>query len=317
MAIYINNGNTVSNIFVNVNGEKKKIISAWVQGIDTPKKVFGVSSTSNDSYDIAPTDAYSNWNYTLNDTSNIITLNYYKGSETDVIVYANYVIGGKNYKTQIKSNADNATAYSTRYMFNSYSQTNCQNIKTIKFSENIDTSNVTNMSFMFYNCANLTTLDISNLDTSNVINMNSLFNSCWKLTNIDVSNFDTSKVTTMENMFSGLHELTSLDLSNFDTSNVTNMKNMFYICPKLLHLDISSFDTSKVTDMASMFQECSSMTSLDLSHFDTSNVTNMNSMFSYCSALNSIYVTEGKWITSQANTSNMFYSCGTPSVTYK
>lgn len=301
-----------------------------------------------DPYETAPASAYSNWDYTLDDENGIITLNYYKGSETDVIVYANYVIGGKNYKTQIKSNADNATAYSTRYMFNSYSQTNCQNIKTIKFSENIDTSNVTNMSFMFYNCANLTTLDISNLDTSNVINMNSLFNSCWKLTNIDVSNFDTSKVTTMENMFSGLHELTSLDLSNFDTSNVTNMKNMFYICPKLLHLDISSFDTSKVTDMAGMFQGCSSMTSLDLSHFDTSNVTtmsnmfmrgltdhpmslttldlssfdtsnvtNMNSMFSYCSALNSIYVTEGKWITSQANTSNMFYSCGTSSVTYK
>ena len=61
----------------------------------------------------------------------------------------------------------------------------------------------------------------------------------------------------------------------------------------------------------------SSFISLDLSSFDTSNANDMTNMFNSCKKLKTIYVTEGKWVTSQANTSNMFYSCGTSSVTYK
>ena len=40
-------------------------------------------------------------------------------------------------------------------------------------------------------------------------------------------------------------------------------------------------------------------------------------MFSGCSALKTIYATNGKWITAQAETPKMFYCCGCSSVTYK
>ena len=66
-----------------------------------------------------------------------------------------------------------------------------------------------------------------------------------------------------------------------------------------------------------MFYGCSALTNLDLSSFDTSNVTKMNAMFQSCGVLATIYVTEGKWITSQAKTSSMFTNCGTSDVTYK
>ena len=46
----------------------------------------------------------------------------------------------------------------------------------------IDTSNVTNMNYMFGSCYNLTT--IPQLDTSNVTNMSSMFSSCNNLTTI-------------------------------------------------------------------------------------------------------------------------------------
>ena len=60
-----------------------------------------------------------------------------------------------------------------------------------------DTSEVTNMRWMFAGCSSLTSLDVSKFDTSNVTNMSGMFSSCGRLTSLDVSNFDTSKVTDM------------------------------------------------------------------------------------------------------------------------
>lgn len=308
-----------------------------------------------DPYKTAPANAYSNWNYTLDDTNNIITLNYYKGSETDVIVYANYVIGEKTYKTQLKSNKQGY--YESRtyaYMFNADSHpntatedtkfTNNEKIKSIKFSKNIDTSNVTGMGAMFYKCKSLTTIEgLGSFDTSNVTDMTFMFSGCESLDNLDISSFDTSNVTSMKNMFNVCKSLTNLDISHFNTSNVTEMSYMFSQCESLTTLNVNHFDTSKVTKMDGMFNGLSALTSLDVSHFDTSNVkdmgymfkmcsvlstldlssfdtrnaTAMRDMFNGCSNLTTIYVTEGKWSTSQASTSWMFSDCGTSAVTYK
>ena len=88
----------------------------------------------------------------------------------------------------------------------------------------------TNLSYMFYSCSNLTSLDLSWLDTSNVTDMTNMFAYCNSLTSLDLSNFDTSKVISMEYMVNGCSNLTSLDLSNWDTSKVTTMTQMFYGC---------------------------------------------------------------------------------------
>lgn len=66
-----------------------------------------------------------------------------------------------------------------------------------------DTSNITDMSYMFANCEALTTLDLSSFDTSNVTNMSYMFYNCYSLTTLDLSSFDTSKVTNTEGLFYG------------------------------------------------------------------------------------------------------------------
>ena len=86
---------------------------------------------------------------------------------------------------------------------------------------------------MFYNCSNLTTLDLSNWDTSNVTIMWNMFSNCTNLTQLDVSNFDTSSVTNMQTMFNGCSNLTILDVSNFNTSKVTDMSGIFRSCNNL------------------------------------------------------------------------------------
>lgn len=75
-----------------------------------------------------------------------------------------------------------------------------ENLKSVDLN-NFDTSNTTNMSFMFNRCSSLTILDVSPLDTSNVTKMNSMFGICYDLKEIDLSNFDTSKVIEMDSIF--------------------------------------------------------------------------------------------------------------------
>ena len=120
---------------------------------------------------------------------------------------------------------------------------------------------------------------LSQLDTSNVTDMSYMFFGMSSVTSLDVSSFDTSNVTTMSYMFFGMSSVTSLDVSSFDTSNVTTMSYMFYGMSSVTGLDVSNFDTSNVTTMGYMFKGMGSVTSLDLSNFDTSNVTDMTDMF--------------------------------------
>ena len=153
-----------------------------------------------------------------------------------------------------------------------------------------DTSNVTKMNGMFFNCKSLTSLDLSNFNTVNVTDIGSMFYGCNELSSLNLSNFNTSNVTNMNYMFYSSNKLISLDLSSFNTINVTSMNGMFFYCSSLTNLDLSSFNTINVTSMRYMFQHCSSLTNLDLSSFNTAKVTNMSGMFYGCLKLKNLNI---------------------------
>ena len=196
----------------------------------------------------------------------------------------------------------NIKATSCYYMFRMSEITN------ITFN-NLDTSNVADMSMMFQNCRALTNIDLSYLDTSNVTNMGSMFQNCRGLTSIDLTPLDTNNVTNMFWMFYNCTGLTSIDLTGLDTSNVIDMQGMFYYCRSLTNLDLSSFDTSKVTSMNAMFAGCSELQSIDLSSFNTIRVTNMRAMFSNCKKLVTIYVDDGFYMPRVTISEDMFNNC--------
>ena len=148
-------------------------------------------------------------------------------------------------------------------------------LKTLDLSS-LDTSQVTSMIELFYECGDLEEINLTNVNTSNVTKMTSMFYNCYNLTSLDVSNFDTSNVTSMDNMFSGCESLTSLDLTNFDTSKVTRLQYMFYNNGKLTDLYIN-FDVRLNTYFGTIFSLCFSLKNvvgkfegtkfdLDLSH---------------------------------------------------
>ena len=185
---------------------------------------------------------------------------------------------------------------------------NLRKLETITGLEYLNTEKVTDMSYMFFACSKLTSLDVTNFNTENVKNMVRMFNNCSALTSLDVTKFNTGNVTDMGYMFYNCSKLTSLDVTKFNTAKVTDMSYMFLNCSKLTSLDVTKFNTGNVTDMGYMFYNCSALTSLDVTNFNTMNVTNMRFMFYGCSSLTSLDVT--KFNTEKVtNMNRMFSNC--------
>ena len=202
--------------------------------------------------------------------------------------------------------------------FNTYALTSlkgffsgCSNLETISGLDYLNTKNVTDMSYMFYDCIKLPSLNLSKFNTANVTDMSYMFSGCQKLPSLDLSKFNTANVTNMSNMFDDCNKLSSLTLSeSFNTVNVTNMAEMFKNCRELSSLDISKFNTVKVKSMSSMFYGCNKLSSLTLSEsFNTAEVTNMSYMFLGCNQLSSLTFSESFNTAKVTNMSYMFYHC--------
>ena len=193
--------------------------------------------------------------------------------------------------------------------FNTYTPTSlkdffrdCTGLNEITGLKYLNTAEVTDMSFMFWNCKNLSSLDLTNFNTTKVENMSGMFSSCQKLSSLTLSeSFNTANVTDMSNMFSYCNMLEKLNLSNFNTTKVEDMSYMFNMCQKLTELNLSNFKTEKVKKMSYMFSYCNMLEKLNLSNFNTANVTNMSGMFSGCSTLQTIYVSDDFVVTGITN----------------
>ena len=53
--------------------------------------------------------------------------------------------------------------------------------------------NYTDVSYMFYSCSSLTSINLSNFNTNNVTNMSYMFYCCKSLTSLDISNLNKLK----------------------------------------------------------------------------------------------------------------------------
>ena len=135
------------------------------------------------------------------------------------------------------SNFNTSNAINMSFMF-----ANCHKLKEIKGISKFITNKVIDMGGMFQECKELEYLDLSNFDTSNVTNMSFMFANCHKLKEIKgINQFNTNKVADMNTMFQACHKLEYLHLSNFNTSNVINMSWMFNQCNELKYLNLLNF----------------------------------------------------------------------------
>lgn len=228
-------------------------------------------------------------------------------------------------------------------------------------ANNLDVSNVTDGSYMFYGCANSTEINVSQWNTSKIKYFDKMFSNCQSLAFLDVNNWDMISGYSLNNMFA-YSGITDIDLSKCNTSNITNLSNLFFECTRLKQIDLHTWNTESVStchwlfrgcsslefinidgwntcnvyDMDRMFGECPkliaikglnklnttnvqftrlmfigdrSLTTLDLSSFDTQNCIDTSQMFRGCYNLKSIYVSDTFVMTKVSNSTQMFLDC--------
>ena len=133
----------------------------------------------------------------------------------------------------------------------------CEKLNQVEGIKNLNTKEVTDMADMFYECRDLSLLDVSGFNTEKVTDMSGMFYECISLKLLDVAKFNTANVKSMSNMFYRCNNLDLLNVTNFNTANVTNMQGMFYSCPALTTIYASDkFVTGQVTDGSNMFSNC-------------------------------------------------------------
>ena len=338
--------------------EEDVVIRARWSKIEVSKSMNGTVNNMGDSI-MKGSSWFSNANIEKEEVTSIVTkdnleiptsaIEYWDASEAEdgsVIAYAeDDGSGNGTYKVTIAGQGGIIANPDSSYLF--YGRSSIDGFASLESVDltYLDTSLVTDMSYMFNYCISLTNLNISSFDTSNVTDMRSMFAfsgivtvdlssfntsklrylggtrtsdntgsygmfaNCENLISVDLSNFDTSNVVSLNSLFYGCDNLTSVIFGeNFVTSKVTNMALMFMFCENLQDLNLSGFDTSKVTDMNHMFCNCFSIANLDIYHFNTANVINMEYMFSDCNTITSLNLSS--WDTSNVTSMyGMFRGC--------
>ena len=127
-----------------------------------------------------------------------------------------------------------------------YGMTNLQSITGMSY---LNTSEVTDMSYMFAGCEKLTSVDVSHFNTSKVIYMGRMFDLCTRLTSLDLSSFNTSHVAEMRSMFSNCSNLRTIYVgSGWSTAAVMYSTEMFWNCICLVGGQGTTWNSSNPTD---------------------------------------------------------------------
>lgn len=146
----------------------------------------------------------------------------------------------------------------------------------------INTSKITDLSYLFLNSSREDFSGIEKWDVSNVTNMNGMFAGAENF-NHNIGSWNVSKVTDMGNMFAGAIKFNQ-DIGKWNVSNVTNM-NVMFNGAEAFNQDISGWNVSKVQNMEAMFWKASKFNQ-NLGNWNVSNVVFMNFMFEQASSFN-------------------------------
>jgi surface protein len=208
--------------------------------------------TSNPGYFTRGTEAYACY------TSSNTTLTFYydnqRASRTGTIYDLNPASTNPGWKTD-GTNADVTKVVFDPSFAGARPVTTCNwfygmgNLESITGMSYLNTSEVTNMAWMFTNCTKLTSLDVSHFNTSKVTDMSGSFEYCSALTRLDLSSFNTSKVNYMNWMFNGCSNLRTIYVGNgWSTATVTQSVEMFKNCTSLVGGQGTTYSSSNPKD---------------------------------------------------------------------
>ena len=244
------------------------------------------------------TDNVTAMNYMFYNCNNLISADL-SNIGSNKLTYVNDMFYGCSNLSMVKINS-----YKGNTLYAMFRECKSTNLKVIGNNLN----NLSNAQYMFQNCKNLISLDLSELDTRNVINMAYMFYECNNLVNLNILSFDTRNVTSMEDMFYKCQKIKTLDLTHFDTSSITNMREMFYGCSELLELNISGLGNDNLEDVSDIFKDCDKLKTLNMSNFNFGKEKNIDAVFRNLNNCQTIDLS-GSNMPSVISLASLFHSC--------
>ena len=183
-------------------------------------------------------------------------------------------------------------------------------VQTVVFEPSFADVTPTRTSQWFCYFTNLTSIvGMEYLNTSQVTSMYEMFYDCEQLTSIDLSHFDVGQVTTMQLMFAGCSSLQTVDLSGWQMPALTDMRAAFSSCSALQTVRLDGFYAPKLAYVSDMFNKCGSLTTVDLSTMTAGSISGISSMFQECTSLQTVHFGETFNVTRTTQFTYMFYKC--------
>lgn len=153
----------------------------------------------------------------------------------------------------------------------------CHSLKEIKGIEKWSTPNLVTVEKMFEYCDVIEHIDLSGWDAKILKHSKYMFNNCRNLKSVDVSGFAFTGVTGMFDRCTNLEKIVMKDIK---VNAIHDASFMFNACRKLKTLegDIENWNTEHLSLAENMFANCSEL-ELDLSKWDISNLQVNTKMF--------------------------------------
>lgn len=186
------------------------------------------------------------------ETSGVDINDYFKGTiekgTNNTIQFAGWIKSFLKFRSPLEIIGNDAS-----YMFSNYPLENFPQI---------DTSNITNMKYMFYDCKYM--LESPLLNTSNTTNMLQMFSGCNKL--IKIKSLNTINTKNMNNIFRNCLKLTTVPL--LKANSIIDIYQAFLFCGELTTIGGlenlgQSYSTTQSTNYSSYqlnFASCSKLT---------------------------------------------------------
>lgn len=173
-------------------------------------------------------------------------------------------------------------------------------------TQNLDTSNLTTFSNMFYSCPNLQSLNLTGFNAENVTSCYYMFYQDSNLTTVTgLETLTFPSVTDFRYMFS-VSKVENITLNASNTNNAT-FENFATSCSQLKNVSISN---AKIYGaMSSMFSGCSNLESMTFNNCSCTSLDYTNGMFSGCSKLTTLDLSFINVSARISGTANMFASC--------
>lgn len=168
----------------------------------------------------------------------------------------------------------------------------CSSLTQITGLETWDVSNITTLSWTFYNIPNIRSITgLRNWNISKLQKLDITFSGCKQLRQLDIESWNTSNLKALSNAFGNCLNLDLSILKDWDVSNVEYLNGAF---SGNLGTDFSWLEnwniSSKLKDISNMINGAINLESLDLSRWNCPNIENMASSFYNCKKLRTLNI---------------------------